>query len=148
MSSVLRVDPDGGTTLMPWPVDELQRGLLIRAGVGGSADTAVYHRRAVLHVHGNGQSARLPLNLAVWVLASVWRGIELPYGLYGTVMVTGPRSQELETDLLAEVQGVCVAVAEVRAEWQDRPPAGEGTARAELLAAARYARDALRAPTA
>ncbi|UUU37566.1 hypothetical protein [Streptomyces sp. NBC_00162] len=148
MSSVLCVDPDGGTTLMPWSDDELQRALLIRAGVAGPADTGVYHRRAVLHVHGNGQAERLPLNLAVWVLASVWRGIELPYGLHGTVMVTGPQSQELEADLVAEVQAVCVAVAEVRAEWQNRPPASERAARAEVLAAARYARDALRAPTA
>ncbi|MFD9411555.1 hypothetical protein ACFWBN_31655 [Streptomyces sp. NPDC059989] len=148
MTSVLRVDSDGGTTLMPWPDDELQRGLLIRAVVGGPADTAVYHRRAVLHVHGNGQSERLPLNLAAWVLASVWRGIELPYGFHGTVMVTGPQSQELDADLVAVVQAVCVAVAEVRAEWQNRPPASERAARAELLAAARYAWDARRAPTA
>ncbi|MFE9636741.1 hypothetical protein [Streptomyces sp. NPDC006463] len=72
--------------------------------------------------------------------ATVRRGIELPYGLHGTVMVTGPQFQELDTDLVAEVQGVCVEVAEVRAEWQDRPPASEGAVRAELLAAAGYAR--------
>ncbi|MCX4546915.1 hypothetical protein [Streptomyces sp. NBC_01565] len=148
MSSILRVDADGATTLMSWPEDELQRGLLIRAGVGGVADTAVYHRLAVLHVHGNGQAERLPLNLPVWVLASVWRGIELPYGFYGGVMVTGPGSEALDSDLVAEVQAVCVAVAEVRAEWQDRPPVGEGAARAELLAAGRHARDALRAAKA
>ncbi|MBT2611445.1 hypothetical protein J7I97_25100 [Streptomyces sp. ISL-87] len=102
----------------------------------------------MLHVHGNGQAERLPLNLAVWVLASVWRGIELPYGLHGTVMVTGPQSEALDADLVAEVRAVCAAVAEVRAEWQDQPPVGEGPARAELLAAGRHARDALRAPTA
>ncbi|MFD8992739.1 hypothetical protein ACFVZ4_32440 [Streptomyces goshikiensis] len=148
MSLVLRVDTDGGTTLMPWPGDQLQRGLLIRAGVGGPADPGIYHRRAVLHVHGNGQAERLPLNLSVWVLASVWRGFELPYGLYGTVMVTGPQSEALDADLVAEVQAVCEAVAEVRAEWQHRPPVGENAARAELLATGRHARDALRAPTA
>ncbi|MFE3864500.1 hypothetical protein ACFXPT_29195 [Streptomyces goshikiensis] len=148
MSSVLRIDADGGTTLMPWPDDEHERGLLIRAGVRGSADTAVYHRRALIHVHGNGQAERLPLNLSAWVLASVWRGFELPYGLYGTVMVTGPQSEALDADLVAEVQAVCAAVAEVRAEWQDRPPVGEHAARAELLATGRHARDALRAPTA
>ncbi|MEU9304510.1 hypothetical protein [Streptomyces sp. NPDC048269] len=82
------------------------------------------------------------------MLASVGRGIELPYGLHGTVMVTGPQPQELDPDPVAEVQGVCVVVAEVRAEWQDRPPASEGAARAELPAAGRYVRDALRAPTA
>lgn len=148
MSLVLRVDTDGGTTLMSWPGDQLQRGLLIRAGVGGPADTGVYHRRAVLHIHGNGQAERLPLNLSAWVLASVWRGFELPYGLHGTVMVTGPQSEALDADLVAEIQAVCAAVAKVRAEWKDRPPVGENAARAELLAAARYALDALRAPTA
>ncbi|MFD3556895.1 hypothetical protein ACFWWA_33035, partial [Streptomyces goshikiensis] len=124
------------------------RGLLIRAGVGGAADTAVYHRRAVLHVHGNVQGGRLPLNLSAWVLASVWRGFELPYGLHGTVVVTGPQSEALDADLAAEIQAVCAAVAEVRAEWQDRPPVGEGAARAELLAAGRHALDVLRGPTA
>ncbi|WP_405545967.1 hypothetical protein OG590_35545 [Streptomyces goshikiensis] len=49
---------------------------------------------------------------------------------------------------MAEIQAVCAAVAKVRAEWKDRPPVGENAARAELLAAARYALDALRAPTA
>ncbi|AYV32207.1 hypothetical protein EES41_36230 [Streptomyces sp. ADI95-16] len=148
MSLVLRIDADGGAALVPWPADALESGLLIRAGVGGSVDTAVYHRRAVLHVHGNGQAERLPLNLSAWVLASVWRGIELPYGFYGTVMVTGPRSEALGADLVEEVQTVCAAVAEVRAEWQDRPPVGENAARAELLATGRHARDALRAPMA
>ncbi|MFE2326031.1 hypothetical protein ACFXD5_19235 [Streptomyces sp. NPDC059385] len=144
MSSVLRVDADGAVTVLPWPDDVVQQGLLIRAGVGGSADTGVYHRRAVLHVHGNGQGEGLPMNLAAWVLACVWREDELPYGLYGAAMVTGPQSQGLDDHLVAEVHAVCEAVADVRAEWQNRPPIGEAPARAELLAAARYARRALR----
>ncbi|MFE3996208.1 hypothetical protein ACFXPW_31645 [Streptomyces goshikiensis] len=102
----------------------------------------------MLHVHGNGQAERLPLNLSAWVLASVWRGLELPYGLHGTVMETEPQSEALDADLVAEIQAVCDAVAEVQAEWQDRPPVGENAARAELLAAGRHARNALRAPTA
>ncbi|MFE9847172.1 hypothetical protein [Streptomyces goshikiensis] len=102
----------------------------------------------MLHVHGNGQAERLPLNLPVWVLASVWRGIELSYGFYGTAMVTGSQSEALDADLVAEAQAVCAAVAEVRAEWQDRTPASEGAARAELVATARHALDTQRAPTA
>ncbi|MFD6185452.1 hypothetical protein [Streptomyces goshikiensis] len=148
MSLVLRIDTDGRTALMPWPADGMESALLIRAGAGGSADTAVYHRRAVLHVHGNVQAECLALNLAAWVLVSVWRGFELPYGLHGTVMVTGPQSEALDADLVAEIQAVSAAVAEVRAEWQDRPPVGENAARAELLAAGRHARYALRAPVA
>ncbi|MER7124866.1 hypothetical protein [Streptomyces goshikiensis] len=49
---------------------------------------------------------------------------------------------------MGEVQAVCEAVAEVRAEWQDRPPVGENAARAELLTSGRHARDTMRAPTA
>ncbi|MEV7525640.1 hypothetical protein [Streptomyces sp. NPDC091371] len=147
MSSVLGVDADGAVTVLPWPDDVVQQGLLIRAGVGGPADTGVYHRRAVLHVHGSGQRDGLPMNLAVWALACVWRGIELPYGLYGAAVVTGPQSQGLDDDLAAEVRAVCEAVADVRAEWRGRPPTGEGPARAELLAAARHARGTLRTTT-
>lgn len=147
MSSVLRIDADGASRVLPWPGDEVQQRLLIRAGVGGPADMGVYHRRAVLHVHGDGQNARLPMNVAVWALACVWRGTELPYGLYGTAMVTGPQSRSLDDDLAAEVQAVCEAVADVRGEWRERPPAGEGPARAELLAAARHARGALHTTT-
>ncbi|MFD5549292.1 hypothetical protein ACFWJQ_21520 [Streptomyces goshikiensis] len=84
----------------------------------------------------------------VWVLASVWRGIELPYGFYGTAIVTGLRSKALDAGLVAEVQAVSAVVAEVRAEGQGRPLVGEGAARAGLLAVARHALDALRAPTA
>ncbi|MFD7555198.1 hypothetical protein ACFV9E_11785 [Streptomyces sp. NPDC059835] len=144
MSSVLRVDADGAVTVLPWPDDLVQQGLLIRAGVGGQADTGAYHRRAVLHVHGNGQGEGLPMNLAAWVLACVWREVELPYGLYGVAVVTGPQSRGLDSDLAAEVRAVCKAVADVRVEWQYRPPAGEASARAELLAAARHAWQTLR----
>ncbi|MFE2326035.1 hypothetical protein ACFXD5_19255 [Streptomyces sp. NPDC059385] len=42
-----------------------------------------------------------------------------------------------------DLQAVCEAVAD-GAEWQNRPPIGEALARAELLAAARHARRALR----
>jgi DMSO/TMAO reductase YedYZ molybdopterin-dependent catalytic subunit len=48
----------------------------------------VYHRRAVLHIHGNGQKLGLPQNLAAWALASAWRGMPL-YPLADPIGVTG-----------------------------------------------------------
>lgn len=138
MGAVLQIDVDGAVVMLPWPGEGAERRQVVRMAVGGSADAAVYHRRTQLHVHGNGQSERLTLNLSAWVLASVWRGVEITYGLYGTVVVTGPQLAALDESMAREVRAVCVAVAEVRAEWVVRQPAGEWQARAELLAAARH----------
>lgn len=140
---VLRIDTDGAVAVLPWPADERERWEVVRAAVGGSADAAVYHRRAHLHVHGNGQAEALSRNLSAWALASVWRGMDIPYGLYGPVVVTGPQLTGLDEDLASEVRAVCAAVAEIRQEWTARPPVGEPQARAELLAAARYSVAAL-----
>lgn len=138
MGTVLRIDVDGAVVVLPWPGEDAGRRQVVRTAVGGAADAAVYHRRAQFHVHGNGQSERLPMNLSAWVLASVWRRMEIPYGLYGPVVVTGPQLGDLDEAMAEEVQAVCAAVAEVREEWVTRQPAGERQARAELLAAARH----------
>ncbi|MFJ6054661.1 hypothetical protein [Streptomyces sp. NPDC092307] len=58
------------------------------------------------------------------------------------VVVTEPRTTDLDEDLKGQVPAVCAAVAEVRLEWVTRASAGEVQARAELLAAARHARAA------
>ncbi|GLW03674.1 hypothetical protein [Streptomyces lavendulae] len=143
MEFVLRIDVDGALVVLPWPDDEVARGAQVRGAVGGPADRAVYHRQAHLHVHGNGAAEGLPVNLAAWVLASQWRGVEIPYGFYGPVLVTGPERSALGDGVAGEVRAVCAAVAEVRQEWVTRPPAGEGPARAEMLAAARHSVAAL-----
>ncbi|MFD9356452.1 hypothetical protein [Streptomyces sp. NPDC060031] len=83
------------------------------------------------------------MNLTAWVLASHWRQMELPYGFYGPVVVTGPQLADLEEALAGEVTAVCAAVADIRAEWASRRPVGESQARAELLGAARHATAAL-----
>ncbi|MEV7617585.1 hypothetical protein [Streptomyces sp. NPDC089799] len=142
--NVLRIDIDSSTALLSWPDDEPERRLLIQGEVGSPLDTGVYHRQAVMHVHGDGERERLPLNHAAWTLACSWRRLELPYGLYGIIVITGPNLQGLDPALVAEAQAVCGAVADVRALWLDRPPVGEGPARAELLAAARHAMVGLR----
>ncbi|WP_407842115.1 hypothetical protein ACE1OC_42955 (plasmid) [Streptomyces sp. DSM 116496] len=139
----LRIDPDGTVVVLAWPQDDAERRQVVRAAVGGGADTAVYHRRAHLHVHGNWQAENLPVNLSAWALASVWRGIDIPYGLYGPVVVTGPQLTELDEDLAEAVRAVCAAVVEIRQEWKVRPSVGEEQARAELLAGARHSVAAL-----
>ncbi|MFJ5811686.1 hypothetical protein [Streptomyces sp. NPDC093093] len=135
----LRIDTDGSVVALSWPEEYAERRETVRTAVGGSADAAIYHRRAHLHVHGNGQAENLPMNLATWVLASHWRGVEIPYGFHGPVVVTGPQLTGLDETLAGEVLAMCAAVADVRAEWVTRLPVGESQARAELLAAARHA---------
>ncbi|MGW7319627.1 hypothetical protein [Streptomyces sp. NPDC054865] len=143
MDTVLRIDTDGAAVALPWP-DDGERRQAVRAAVGGPSDRGVYHRRAHHHVHGSGQS-ECPMNLAAWVLACLWRGIDIPYGLYGDVVVTGPDVEALDAEMVGEVLSVCAAVAEVRQEWSSRPPVGEAQARAELLAAGRHALSRCRA---
>ncbi|MER6240785.1 hypothetical protein ABT185_32890 [Streptomyces clavifer] len=112
--------------------------------VGGPTDTGMYHRQAVLHIHGTGaQAQHLQFNASAWALASAWRGLGNTYGLYGPVVVTGPGDFEggygaLSSHLEAQVHDVCAAVSDVHAEWRTRPPAGEAAARAELMAATRH----------
>lgn len=139
----LRIDPDGAVVVLAWPQEDVDRQEVVRVAVGGGANTAVYHRRAHLHVHGNGQAEALPMNLSAWALASVWRRMDIPYGLYGPVVVTGAQQAELDEDLADAVRAVCAAVVEICQEWKARPPVGERQARAELLAAARHSVAAL-----
>ncbi|MFE5539501.1 hypothetical protein ACFQ78_27630 [Streptomyces sp. NPDC056519] len=138
MGTALRIDVGGAVVVLPWPGDDAGRRQVVRTAVGGPADAAVYHRRTQFHVHGQGQTERLAMNLPAWVLASVWRRMEITYGFYGPVVVTGPRLGALDEAMAAEVRAVCAAVAEVREKWVTRQPAGEWQARAELLAAARH----------
>ncbi|UQW99143.1 hypothetical protein [Streptomyces sp. RerS4] len=138
MGDALRIDTDGAVVTLSWGGEASDRQDAVRTAVGGASDRAVYHRRVDFWVHGNGAGDRLPMNLSAWVLASLWRG-ELPYGLYGPVVVTGPQGAELSEDMAQQVLAVCAAVVEVRQEWVRRPPAGESQARAELMAAAKCA---------
>ncbi|WP_191878545.1 MULTISPECIES: hypothetical protein [Streptomyces] len=143
VGTALRIDVDGAVVVLPWADDVAARMAQVRDVVGGPADRAIYHRQAHFHVPGNGAAEGLPMNLAAWVLASQWRGMEISYGFYGPTLVTGPDRSPLSEGMAAEVRAVCAAVAEVRLEWVTRPPAGEAAARAEVLAAARHAVAAL-----
>ncbi|MFD8218076.1 hypothetical protein ACFV2U_31270 [Streptomyces sp. NPDC059697] len=97
----------------------------------------MYHRRALLHTHDNGQAIGLQQNLAAWALASAWRGMT-PYPLHGPAVITG-RTRDggvapLDDDLAQHARTVAQTVRETLIEWQARHPATNETAIAELLA--------------
>ncbi|MET9879241.1 hypothetical protein ABZZ36_32135 [Actinacidiphila glaucinigra] len=123
------------------PEDYSRQRQVLCALLEGTVDGAVYHRRALIHVHGQGSlSPGRQLNVAAWALASTWRGTELPYGLYGTAVVTGPNCSDggygaVDENVSQHVQAVSAAVSQVLASWVDRPPMGEAQARAEVLRA-------------
>jgi hypothetical protein len=55
----LRIDPDTTVTDLNLPATDAQSA--IQEHVGSDAiDQGVYHRRALLHIHGNGLKAGLP----------------------------------------------------------------------------------------
>ncbi|MET8210349.1 hypothetical protein ABZT51_30790 [Streptomyces sp. NPDC005373] len=102
-------------------------------------NTAVYRRRALLHIHDTA-NRESPLNLAAWTLASAWRGMSL-YPLHGTIMVTGSRNEEgdvtgLDEDLVRQAQAVLATVRETVQRWRERPPVSDEAAAQELLACA------------
>ncbi|MBO3681726.1 hypothetical protein [Streptomyces sp. NEAU-YJ-81] len=143
--SALRIDPDATSSRLNLPTDSTAQHDVLRSLIAGSTDRAVYHRQALLHLHSNGAGIRLPVNPAAWALACTWRGLNLPYLLYGPVIVTGPDTsgaiEDLNDRLLTEAEKVADKALELRLEWSARPPVSEPAAQNELLA---YARRALR----
>jgi hypothetical protein len=142
--TALRIGLQGTTDTLELPDAYPEQRMALRDLLGGTVDAGVFHRRARVHVFGEGALAQgRELNVAAWALACVWRGMDIGYGLYGTAVVTGPGrddggSDALADDLAEQVRAVCAAVREVLVEWRTRPPAGESVARAEILAAARH----------
>lgn len=130
--TALRIDPDATLEPLTLPDAYAAQRQELRGLLGGTVDVGVYHRQALLHVHGGGPTAKdLPLNVAAWALACAWRGLDIGYGLYGTAVVTGKNrsdggSDAPDADLAAQVRAVCEAVREVLVEWQTRPPTGGG----------------------
>ncbi|MDG4862988.1 hypothetical protein P8605_33100 [Streptomyces sp. T-3] len=109
--------------------------------MGGATGTAVYHRRALLHVlddaemlRNNGQTST---NLAAWALACAWRGMELRYSLSGPIVVTGSDGGDtasLDEELAGQVHRVAQTVRETLDGWRSRPPVTNETGLTELLA--------------
>ncbi|MGP4001698.1 hypothetical protein [Streptomyces sp. 8N706] len=141
-TTALRIDVTGGVTEVTLPEDGTGQRAVIAQLLGGAADRGVYHREVLLHVHGDA-AQMLDANFAAWALACVWRGLELPYWLYGDVVLTGPEAgggavAGLDGRLADQARAVVAGVHEVMSEWEQRPPRSEEAARAEVLANARH----------
>ncbi|MCX4598277.1 hypothetical protein OG819_55045 [Streptomyces sp. NBC_01549] len=133
----LRIATDAPVTDLNLPLTDAHSAILEHVGSPDAVDQGVYHRRAVLHIHGNGRTLGLPQNLAAWALASAWRGMTL-YPLAGPVVVTGRTAAgdvtALDDDLVQHVQAVAQTVRDTLSEWRARPPASNEAAIGELLA--------------
>lgn len=132
----LRIDPDATVTDLNLPATDAH--IAIQEHVGSDAvDQGVYHRRAVLHIHGNGLKLGFPQNLAAWALASAWRGMPL-YPLAGPIVITGRTTSgdkaALDHDLAQHAKAVAQTVRDTLTEWRERPPASNEAAIKELLA--------------
>jgi len=84
----LRIAPDTTVTELDLPETSAHSAIQDHVGTTGAVDQGVYHRRTLLHIHGNGRAIGLAQNIAVWALASAWRGMAL-YPIHGPVIVTG-----------------------------------------------------------
>jgi hypothetical protein len=132
----LRIDPDATVTDLNLPAPDAHSA--IQEHVESDAvDQGVYHRRAVLHIHGNGLKLGLSQNLAAWALGSAWRGTTL-YSLTGPVVITGRTANgdvtALDDDLAQHAKAVTQTVRDTLSEWRQRPPASNEAAIQELLA--------------
>jgi hypothetical protein len=133
----LRIDPYATVTDLNLPEPDAHSTIREHVGFPDAVDQGVYHRRAVLHIHGNGREIGLPQNLAAWALASAWRGLAL-YPLAGAIVVTGRTDTgdltALDDDLVQHAQAVAHTVGETLAHWRTRPPASNEAAISELHA--------------
>ncbi|MEV4505474.1 hypothetical protein [Streptomyces klenkii] len=118
------------------PSDPEGRSSALRVVVGGFAESARYHPRALLYVNADG--AEVP-NVAAWALACAWRGLDLDYSLYGPVVVTAASPGDpLPEDLVGQVHAAAEGVVEVLAEWRSRRPVSSEAGIRELLAQVRF----------
>ncbi|MGW2108319.1 hypothetical protein [Streptomyces sp. NPDC001948] len=133
----LRIDPDTTLTEIVLPERDAQSVIREHVGTTGAVDQGVYHRSALLHLHGEGRVTGLEQNLVAWALASAWRGMPL-YPLHGPVVLTGRTGdgaiETLGDKLMEDARTVTQTVRETLKEWQARPPASNGAAVNELLA--------------
>ncbi|MER7568913.1 hypothetical protein ABTZ93_39190 [Streptomyces sp. NPDC097941] len=133
----LCIATDATVTDLDLPLTGAYLAILEHVGSADAVDQGTFHRRALMHIHGDGQTIGLPQNLAAWALASAWRGNPL-YPLAGPIVVTG-RTQSgdvttLDDDLVQHAKAVAHTVRDTLAEWRARPPASNEAAAKELLA--------------
>ncbi|MER7755430.1 hypothetical protein [Kitasatospora sp. NPDC097643] len=94
MASALQLNTDLTIETIELPDDPALWRRAVTTRLSGSPDRAVYHRRALMWLHGNGANERMPANLVATALASAWRGLDIgaSYFLYGRVLITGRRT--------------------------------------------------------
>jgi hypothetical protein len=78
----LRIAPDTTVTELDLPESGAHSTSRDHIGTTGPVDHGVYHRRALLHIHGDGHRMGLAQNITAWALASTWRGLAL-YPIHG-----------------------------------------------------------------
>ncbi|MQY40666.1 hypothetical protein SRB17_86990 [Streptomyces sp. RB17] len=133
----LRIAPDTTVTEIDLSEPGAHSAIRDHTGTTGPVDQGLYHRRALLHMHGDGRGRGLARNITAWALASTWRGIAL-YPIHGPVIVTG-RAHDggmtaLDDDLAQHAQAVAQTVCETLGEWRTRPSLSGEAALSELLA--------------
>lgn len=132
----LRIAPDTTVTELALPEPGAHSAIRDHIGTTGTVDQGLYHRRTLLHLHGDGRGMGLAQNIAAWALASAWRGMAL-YPIHGPVIVTGRAHgglAALDDDLAQHAHAVAQTVRETLEEWRTRPPASNEAALSELLA--------------
>lgn len=82
----LRIAPDTTVTELNLPETGACSAIRDQLGTASAVGQGVYHRRALLHFHGDGRAIGLAQNIATWALASSWRGM-VPYRVHGPVTV-------------------------------------------------------------
>ncbi|MET8680965.1 hypothetical protein ABZW18_26140 [Streptomyces sp. NPDC004647] len=124
-TTALLLTPDAELTHLQLPDHPEEQYELLEDTVTGFPRPAIYHRRAVLHVHDNGTG--LPPNPAAWALASFWLGRPLPDPLHGPIVLTGPADDDTDTytslpaDLIQQAEHAAAAAAEHRTTNPDTP---------------------------
>ncbi|MGW2563375.1 hypothetical protein ACWCXB_29945 [Streptomyces sp. NPDC001514] len=140
----LRIATDNTVAEVALPEEETHQAIREQVGTTGAVDQAVYHRQALLHVHGEATVIGLQENLVAWALASAWRGTAV-YPMHGPIIVTGRTETggvaPLDDDLAQHAYAVAHTVRETLNEWRTRRPISNEAAIQELLAYA--ARDAV-----
>lgn len=143
MVTAVRLEPTGAVETFDLPEHYVRQRRTLRSILSGAVDGAVYHRRALIHAHHAGAFGpdRL-LNAAAWALAGLWSRAELPHGIYGTAVITGPNrpdgsARALDNDLTEQLPRMRRREASALRMADHTPPADETSARAGVLHAAR-----------
>ncbi|MEU3619840.1 hypothetical protein ABZ725_47275 [Streptomyces sp. NPDC006872] len=66
----LRIATDATVTDLNLPLTDAHSAILEHVGSADAVDQGIYHRRALMHIHGNGRTLGLPQNPAAWALVS------------------------------------------------------------------------------